>query len=67
MTEVVEALSAAADEGLQPVLHLCDRERGEALPRQHELVADGSEDAGGEQLDTLFDAVLGTGDEFGGG
>src|SRR5208283_2388707 len=64
VAQVVEALTAAADEGLQPALHLSDRERREALPRQHELVADGAADAGFERLDALLDAVLGTGDEF---
>ena len=67
VAEVVEALTAAADEGLQPVLDLGDRERRETLPRQHELIADGSADACVEGLDALLDAVLGTGDEFGGG
>ena len=49
------------------VLDLRDGERGEALAREHELIADGAADAGVEGLDALLDAVLGGGDEFGGG
>jgi hypothetical protein len=67
VAEVVQALSAAADEGLQPVLHLGDGERGEALAGQHELVADGAADTCGEQFDALLDAVLSCCDEFRGG
>ena len=48
-------------------MHLGDGERREALPRQHELVADGAADACVERLDALLDAVLRGGDEFGGG
>ena len=65
--EVVESLSATADEGLQTVLGPGDGESGEALSRQRELVVDGSADARAERLDALLDAVRGGGDEFGGG
>ena len=66
MTEVVEALTSAADEGLHPVLYLRDGQRGEALSRQHKLVADGAADACVERLDALLNAVLGGGNKFGG-
>ena len=48
-------------------MNLRGGERGEALAREHELIADGAADAGVEGLDALLDAVLGGGDEFGGG
>ena len=48
-------------------MNLGGGEGGEALAREHELVADGAAYAGVEGLDALLDAVLRGGDEFGGG
>jgi len=67
VAEVVQALAAAADKTLQPIVDLRDGEGGEALARQHELVADGAARTGVESLHALFDAVLGCGDEFSSG
>jgi membrane protein CcdC involved in cytochrome C biogenesis len=67
VVEVVEALGAAADVGEQAAVHLADRDGGEALAGEHELIADGAVDAGVEGLDALLDAMLRGGDELGGG
>src|ERR1035441_5485570 len=67
VAEVVHALAAAADERLQAALDCSDGDGAEALAGEHELVVDGSADPCVEGLDALPDAVLGGGDEFGGG
>ncbi len=67
MAEIVQALVTAADEGLQLGVDLRDGDAGKALAAEDDLVADSAVGAGFERGDPLLDAVLGSGNEFGGG